>query len=604
MPLCPAGKGHQGQDIRAASCTDNKHWVVAAEAGKITSIGSYSVYVQSGGTTHRYLHMNISGVGLYVGKNVAKGEKIGRVSNEFGGTATTVHLHYDIKQSVSGLGTVYVSPYMSLVESYKDLVGGGGQTGGPEYAAEFVSQTYPYTSVGTVTVKVGQTVTGNFVMKNTGSKTWNSNTKLAPIPRDQPSPLQADSWLSATRISSASKNAKPGETATFQLDFKGKTVGEKIYFLGMVQDGVTWFADGPLGGGPPDNQLAVKVKVVEACTPSCGAKVCGNDGCGGSCGSCGAGLQCTSAGQCACKPQCGGKQCGTDGCGGSCGGCGPDETCSGAGQCQCVPSCAGKVCGDDGCGGSCGGCPAGQACGDNGVCGCAPSCGLNVCGPDGCGGSCGGCGPGFACFDGQCICAPDCLQADGSLKACGPDGCGGFCGFCDNGQSCNPATQQCINDGCQKQCAGKVCGDDGCGGVCGACPDGHTCQDGACACYPECTAKECGDDGCGGSCGTCGEGSVCLASVCLPTDQLGVLVDGGSTTERDGEDDDGLRADGASVSGRDSTGGVGGGGAIPPTDKNSGCSAVPSTGGGHPLPVGALLGLLGVALAFRRRASA
>ncbi|RZJ24519.1 MAG: M23 family peptidase, partial [Brevundimonas sp.] len=41
--LCPAGKGHQGQDIRPATCEKKVHWVVAAESGRITSIGSYTV---------------------------------------------------------------------------------------------------------------------------------------------------------------------------------------------------------------------------------------------------------------------------------------------------------------------------------------------------------------------------------------------------------------------------------------------------------------------------------------------------------------------------------------------------------------------------------
>jgi hypothetical protein len=97
------------------------------------------------------------------------------------------------------------------------------------------------------------------------------------------------------------------------------------------------------------------------CTPSCGSKVCGSDGCGGACGVCGSGTVC-SLGMCieggGCTPSCGGAVCGSDGCGGVCGVCGAGQSCV-AGTCQttgaqCVPSCAGKVCGDDGCGGPCG----------------------------------------------------------------------------------------------------------------------------------------------------------------------------------------------------------------------------------------------------------
>gem|GEM_PF-3488975 len=65
----------------------------------------------------------------------------------------------------------------------------------------------------------------------------------------------------------------------------------------------------------------------------------------------------------ACVPACTGKACGDDGCGGTCGTCAPGETCT-AGLCQgtCVPACTGKACGDDGCGGTCGTCSGDNTC--------------------------------------------------------------------------------------------------------------------------------------------------------------------------------------------------------------------------------------------------
>lgn len=126
MPLCPSGTGHQGQDIRAKSCDKNVHWVVASEAGTVTNVGSYSVYITAAdGTRYDYLHMGSVQVG--VGDDVTKGQHIGKVSNEFGGTPTTVHLHFNLRQNVSGVGTVYVPPYMSLVTSYQALVGPVGE---------------------------------------------------------------------------------------------------------------------------------------------------------------------------------------------------------------------------------------------------------------------------------------------------------------------------------------------------------------------------------------------------------------------------------------------------------------------------------------------
>jgi hypothetical protein len=150
------------------------------------------------------------------------------------------------------------------------------------------------------------------------------------------------------------------------------------------------------------------------CVPDCKGRDCGDDGCGGSCGSCdGPSLisECGSTGgwgsgegvvyydelacvegscqythsgswsceygcdpqtvECKqCQPDCSGKQCGSDGCGGSCGNCMPGTThCNAANQCEaCTPDCAGKHCGDDGCGGSCGACGKNQGCGTNGFC--------------------------------------------------------------------------------------------------------------------------------------------------------------------------------------------------------------------------------------------
>ncbi|MBT4136086.1 hypothetical protein HOD75_01565 [archaeon] len=63
-----------------------------------------------------------------------------------------------------------------------------------------------------------------------------------------------------------------------------------------------------------------------------------------------------------CTPNCGGKECGRDGCGGSCGSCAGAESCIN-GVCEtCVTNCGENVCGFDGCGGSCGSCNAGEGC--------------------------------------------------------------------------------------------------------------------------------------------------------------------------------------------------------------------------------------------------
>jgi hypothetical protein len=124
MPLCPSGTGHQGQDVRAATCEKDKHVTVAAADGTITNIGSYSVYLTAAdGTRYDYLHETTALLVVKVGDKVKKGQPIGKVANNFGTDVTTVHLHFNIHQNVSGVGSVYVPPYTSLIRAYQDLLG-------------------------------------------------------------------------------------------------------------------------------------------------------------------------------------------------------------------------------------------------------------------------------------------------------------------------------------------------------------------------------------------------------------------------------------------------------------------------------------------------
>jgi MYXO-CTERM domain-containing protein len=100
-------------------------------------------------------------------------------------------------------------------------------------------------------------------LKNTGQATWQPGVVfLAPIPRDQASPFASPSWTSDTRISTVAAAVAPGEVGDFALDLTGAVVGESILSLGWVAEAITWFADGPKGGGPADGYFAVKVNVV------------------------------------------------------------------------------------------------------------------------------------------------------------------------------------------------------------------------------------------------------------------------------------------------------------------------------------------------------
>lgn len=135
-PLCAgAGTGHQGQDIRPATCKKNEHWAVAAEAGTITDIGTYTVTLVAKAAPHytyRYLHMQMSTLAVKEGDKVAIGQKLGKVSNDFGGTPTTIHLHFELRAGVTGTTSdgkavalqTFLPPYLSLAEAYQRKLDG------------------------------------------------------------------------------------------------------------------------------------------------------------------------------------------------------------------------------------------------------------------------------------------------------------------------------------------------------------------------------------------------------------------------------------------------------------------------------------------------
>lgn len=112
-----------------------------------------------------------------------------------------------------------------------------------------------------------------------------------------------------------------------------------------------------------------------------------------------------------CIPDCTGLECGDDGCGGSCGTCEEGECVAGVCQEPCVPDCSGRECGPDPvCGEDCPpGCDAGETCNQEGQCvedSCVPDCSGRECGPDPvCGEDCPpGCNEGETCNEeGQCI---------------------------------------------------------------------------------------------------------------------------------------------------------------------------------------------------------
>ncbi|HEY3452450.1 MAG TPA: hypothetical protein VGK67_39265 [Myxococcales bacterium] len=243
------------------------------------------------------------------------------------------------------------------------------------------------------------------------------------------------------------------------------------------------------------------------CQRDCAGRACGDDGCGGTCGSCDDGMFCSPAGQCGGCPAslrcggsccgmdqscidgacetcgCGQRECGTDACGLWCGNCATPKVCSTEGRCVGVTcSCDGKECGDDGCGKSCGECLGNSSC-QGGQCVCQRFCDWVQCGDDGCGGSCGECGPGSVCQWGTCVsqtCEPPCSEFQWCDTSAGFPYCVEICNppmGCQPGEICDVMSGKCQPATCNGTycAAGQGCYDPwtlGPGNVC-TCLPGH-----------------------------------------------------------------------------------------------------------------------------------
>ena len=139
---CPAGIGHQGQDIRSARCKPppgadrciHRGNIVAVRDGVILRSPRQEaayLFVNSANEhiRFRYLHMSprkMDAEGLLNGRHVHEGEVIGEVSNfSMKEAGTSYHLHFDI-QVPTRHGWIFVNPYMTLVTAYERLIGERG----------------------------------------------------------------------------------------------------------------------------------------------------------------------------------------------------------------------------------------------------------------------------------------------------------------------------------------------------------------------------------------------------------------------------------------------------------------------------------------------
>jgi hypothetical protein len=147
---CPGGFGHQGQDIRPATCAlkngeadrcvPDRHGAVAVRDGVVvrTPKQQAMLLLVNSRTEHvrfRYMHMNpekLDADGMVHGRRIAEGERVGVVSNYQGFQGgTTTHLHFDL-QVFTRDGWIWVNPYATLIVSYERLLGARGREIGPD----------------------------------------------------------------------------------------------------------------------------------------------------------------------------------------------------------------------------------------------------------------------------------------------------------------------------------------------------------------------------------------------------------------------------------------------------------------------------------------
>lgn len=171
-----------------------------------------------------------------------------------------------------------------------------------QYHGDFVSQTFPTLQDAPIMMTTGQTMDGTITLKNVGTATWKAGeTKLAPTPRDKPSPIGAGGWLSPTRVSSPPMDVPPGQSYAFPVRITAGAPGDYKQTFSLVEESVTWFADAPKGGGPPDDLLAIHVIVSPPGSGTGGGGTGGNGSGGPADAGADGGLHVSAHASCSCR---------------------------------------------------------------------------------------------------------------------------------------------------------------------------------------------------------------------------------------------------------------------------------------------------------------
>jgi hypothetical protein len=151
--------------------------------------------------------------------------------------------------------------YLETTRDVHDEMGADFWVGGHELAAQYVQQSFPL-AADAFELEAGQELSGYIDMRNVGSASWTPGETLLGTtePRDGASPLAGPGWLSPHRAATVDQVVAPNEVGRFEFTLRAPAEpGEYSQYFNLVQEGVAWFGD---RGGPPDNQLQVRVTVI------------------------------------------------------------------------------------------------------------------------------------------------------------------------------------------------------------------------------------------------------------------------------------------------------------------------------------------------------
>jgi lysozyme len=184
--------------------------------------------------------------------------------------------------TVNGIsGQVDQDEYNGTLAELQAFAGGGstthadaGTTGtAGVYGATYVSESWPLATTA-LAMTTCQTLPASITLKNTGTKSWDSHTRLATTqPRNRVSVFADSSWVADDRPAEVTGTVAPGDTFEFKFNFHAPpTTGSYKEYFGMVEDGVVWFSD-PGQGGPADDDIEANIEVTAGttgCTPDQG----------------------------------------------------------------------------------------------------------------------------------------------------------------------------------------------------------------------------------------------------------------------------------------------------------------------------------------------